>query len=459
MLLFVLILGILPYLYLSNFTHPIADDYYYSLQGTKSDHLSVFTNLYFNWSGRYTTNLFELLNPMVWGKLNIYQMVPQMLLFSTIVGFFFLYHSFLNNSVAFIHKISLSVASTLIVLFQMPSIAEGIYWYTASIAYTLPTILFLFYLALLINYFKHTFIINKYFHFILLSILLIVIVGFNESIMLLILALHFIAIIKSYQFNLAEKRVWFILGGIAVISAVIAIFAPGNFVRASRFQDHYNIIHSLGYSSMQIIRFFFEWISNIPFVLGSVILIPAIKKLSDEVPLFRNSFFLSPLESSLLLIAIIFLCVFPAYWSTNVLGQHRTINTAYFFFILAWIVNLSCWVNYLTKKNQLTFKINQSYRDLFTFLIVFSLLLTKNGYAALSDIFHGTAYNFNNEMEQRYFTIKEAKTNINAEVELSPIINKPHTLFVLDLTAQSDYWVNRAQGKYFGIKMFVKDSL
>ncbi len=452
-----LILGILPYMYLSNFTHPIADDYCCSLQGAKPDHLSVYIDSYFKWSGRYTTNLFELLNPMVWNNLFIYQAIPQVLIFSTIIGFLFLYHSFFNQTVSFIHKINASLFSTLFLLFQMPSIAEGIYWYTAAVDYTLPTILFLFYLTLLINYFKRKFILNSYSHFILLSILLIVIIGFNEAILLLIIALHIIATIKSYRFNLDNKKTWLILMFISVIAAFIAVFAPGNLVRASCFHDKYNFLHSLVYTLFQIIRFFFEWISNIPFILGSVILIPVIKKLSDEIPLVGNSFFLSPIESSLLLIGIIFLCVFPPYWSTNILGQHRTINTAYFFFILAWIVNLSCWVNYLNKRDQLSFKIDKPYKTFFTLLIVLSLIVTKNGYSALLDIFNQTAYKFNQEMEHRYLAIKEAKANNKDEVGLSSIKNKPNTLFVLDLTTQSNYWINECQGEYFGIRIFVKE--
>ena len=62
--LLLLCISCIPYLYLSLFSHPIADDFCSShMNGTQSISESLI-DLDFSWNGRYIANYFGLINPL-----------------------------------------------------------------------------------------------------------------------------------------------------------------------------------------------------------------------------------------------------------------------------------------------------------------------------------------------------------------------------------------------------------
>ncbi|MBL4668448.1 MAG: hypothetical protein JKY30_04215 [Flavobacteriales bacterium] len=222
----------------------------------------------------------------------------------------------------------------------MPIISEGIYWYTGSVIYTLGLIVFLFYVALLIKVIREN---KKRVYALFLITLLFFVCGFNEVLTLLVV---FFLVILSYIFykkELQGKKIIIIQFLFSVLFAAIVILSPGNGLRGEAYPDAHNFSHSFLYSVMQVGRFSFLWIVSIPLVLASFIYFQINKKMRDENSLFQNSFYMNRWFSLLILFAIIFICVFPPYWATGILGQHRTLNVAYFFFIITWFVNLTVW--------------------------------------------------------------------------------------------------------------------
>ena len=91
-----------------------------------------------------------------------------------------------------INKINLSLSVTVFYLFVMPNIAEGIYWFTGAVTYQLSVILIITYAALLYRYLNERYLFGKTFHYLLNVIILILIIGFNEIAMLLMLFSHLI---------------------------------------------------------------------------------------------------------------------------------------------------------------------------------------------------------------------------------------------------------------------------
>jgi hypothetical protein len=172
-------------------------------------------------------------------------------------------------------------------------------------------------------------------------------------------------------------------------------------------------------------------------------------KLSKKATLFSNSFYLTPLLSSAFLLLIIFVCVFPAYWSTGILGQHRTVNTAYFFFIILWFINLTVWINYFKNKANINFSLNNTIKLIFVLIIWLDISFTRNGYGAAMDIFYNKARNFDKQMTRRYQIIEQNKETDNEFIYFKPIQEKPNTLFVLDITDNPEHWLNRGYIIYF----------
>jgi hypothetical protein len=439
-LLFFLLLAILPYCYLSFFANPSADDFSLSGQAQQNDFFHLMYHNYFFWNGRYISNIFIYLNPIRFGSFIIYKSVPFLMIGLLVFVNFSLVKQILNEGR---NNLIFSLVLTLLYLHNMPIISEGIYWFTGSVIYLLGIIILLFYLSVLIKTVRGDAKWNVFF----LCLLLFLACGFNEVLTLLIVFLLGVLAYVFYKNNLPKKRLIGFQFLFSIAFASIMIFSPGNSFRQEFYENTHNFFHSFLYSFLQTGRFSFTWITSIPLISASFLYFSINKKMREKAKLFQSSFYLSRWMSVSLLFLIIFICVFPPYWATGVLGQHRTLNVAYFFFLIMWFINLTVWYNYYQKK--LAFSLTKNIeRILFGFLVV-GLLITSNGYGALSDVFSGSASNYNKQMNSRYARLEEFRRSKEEKIVFIQIKNPPKCLFVSDITTNPNDWTNQAYNLYF----------
>ena len=233
-----------------------------------------------------------------------------------------------------------------------------------------------------------------------------------------------------------------ILSFISILFGCLVYFAPGNENRGDSFEENHQFFHSFFYSGAQTIRFFTTWLAAGTILIASLVYYPIHKKISDEIPLLKSSFYVSPLIAFLLSLSIIFISAFLPYWSTGILGQHRTMNIAFFFFILSWFIFLTSFYNSkYSKWVEFSPKIK---KILFTILCL-TLILTHNGWNVLADLYSGNAKNFDLQMNARYEKIK----NMNTDLYLPMIKNPPKTIFIIDLGIYPKHWKNRSYTVFF----------
>jgi len=227
--------------------------------------------------------------------------------------------------------------------------------------------------------------------------------------------------------------------------------------RSSQFTENQNLIRSLSFSIVQVLRFFFDWISTLPLLFSTLIWIPLYLTIREKVQTLNHLWPFHPAYFSISLPMLIFICVFPAYWATNVLGQHRTINIAYFAFLLFWFLNITVWTNYLANKKLLPpFRLNTTLYVIVFVLIGGALALTKNGYHTAVDIIYGNAKQYDRQMMERYQLLKAAQNDDHNVAYLTPIKNKPHSIFILDIHPNPSYWVNAGYARYYGLKRVIR---
>ena len=444
--LFLLILSILPYLFISIYTNPGADDFMYGYLGKKDPLIKNLLYQYHFWSGRYTANIFVLTGPLSFNSLVIYKIIPIILIMLTISGFSFMLKSIIGKGITTLDNYIISISLGLLYLHQMPTIGEGFYWYTGSVTYQLGNIFAIIYLSLLFRLSEKNYLLsNKIIHLALTSSIALVAIGFNEVLMILILLFSLLVLCISV-YKKSNFKIWaayFIF--ICACFAAISILAPGNYVRGSFYPEKHQFFHSLLYSIAQTGRFFLIWTSSAPLFIMSVIFYYFNKKLSASVPIFSASFYLHPIVSTCLLFFIIFASVFPAYWVTGILGQHRTLNIAYFFFIILWFINLNVWFNFF--KQKLNYQQTLSLKSIY-FLVLITLgcfLFAKNGFDCCSDIITGRARSYDTQMKKRYSIVEESKDTIF----FSPIIDPPRSFHVYDITNDHHSWFNTCWALYF----------
>jgi hypothetical protein len=280
--------------------------------------------------------------------------------------------------------------------------------------------------------------------------LLILSCGFSEGNSLLILFGNIFILIwnKKQNHKFYDITILFLIGLMAII---ISFMAPGNYARESAYHDNHHFFHSLFFTFLQTFRFFFDWISNLPFILSMVLVLFFVAERKEK---FQVLAAINEKVLILLIAVVFFFFIFPPYWSTGILGQHRTINVACFYFLILsflFTATISFKFSEEIKKYSQVFKKFHVYFFITSF---FCLATTRNGYTTITDILHNDASNYDKEMQHREETLAKAE-NKEKTILLKSLSTKPASLFVMDLSSDSAHWVNYFQAKYFGVKAIV----
>lgn len=450
--LLLLAIVLLPYVIISFYCHPAGDDFSYAASSMHKGYWFSYFRDYHIWNGRYTSNFLVFASPLVWNSFFIYKLIPLLLLVLSYFSLLFFIQTITNKKIT---EVELHLfASTVLVLYlyNAPSFTETFYWYTGAITYQLANVLTLVYLALLYRHCDGDYCFNRTIHTSLMLLLIPSICGFNEVIMLFMLAFHALFSFKWIRYKKENKGVAVLLLLIVASAASIMLFAPGNAGRASNFPEKYQLFHSIYMTALQTVRFMFKWIIQVPFIAATVLFVPVSKRLAEVSPFFKNNFYVSPLITFLCLPAILFLYVFPAYWNMGMLGQHRTLNAAYFFFIPLWFMNVHIAVNQLSAKVQQTIIPNAKYKVVFTLLLFAGSFLANNGYTVCVDLLSGGAISYDREMNERYTILRSAAAAGAKEVVVSNLNSKPAALHIFDITCEPGNWINKSSADYFGLE-------
>lgn len=422
---------------LSIHTHPMADDWSYAHQGRTRALGPWLLSEYRNWNGRYFSNILVGKGPMVLGTgaLWLYRAVPIVLMGLTVLA---------------MRSVALAVTSvghnawatgillTALFFHGMPDIADGLYWYTGAVTYQLGNVLLLFLVARCIS--RNNGALNV--------LLILATAGCSE--VLMILALLTVVTAAALDLSL-RKTVSTAIRTEVVVAAVctfVVVLAPGNNVRAALFTGTHDVVHSGWMSLLQTLRFGATWLLNPALLLCSLIYFPLQRQWRAAHP---ERFLPSPWLTTFGLGAVIFLCAFPAYWGTGILGQHRTMNVAYCFFLLLWFANISAWDHALLSKQWPVLSAVPLAAKVLPLLTVLALLLTGNTGGALRDLLSGRAAHYDHQLTARYALLEQARAD-GSEPRLPVIVDPPLVLPLYELRADPHDWVNQCYALYFGLE-------
>lgn len=421
-----LLILLTPFLYLFAFAHPIADDLSFGYQAKQAPLFDVLVNSYFYSNGLYTGNLFMFLFPISLNELVYYRLflVTCFVVFCA-SSFYFITTVF--PSIKHLDKIIITLFFVLTVLGSTTHLSEAFYWQTSVIYYQLSLCFALCYFGLLIQYFLQSFIFNKTVHQIILVLMLILIIGMKESIALI---MGFIAALLFYysRFKTKENKMFFTIQLlVALVFISILVFAPGNNFRMAAYPNNKNFSRSFIYTILQMGRFSATWL----FALSGIVFVFIVAELHQKaVPLLKK---LDWRITLLVFFGILFLCIFPAYWATGILGQHRTLNIASLFFVLFIFVLAINKGKYFMKLIPFSF-----YKKGLFFCIVF--LVAGNGFMVVLDIFSGRVKNYDKQLTERAVLITKTKSTAH----LPLLTNVPKSLFVVDVQQDTSHWINKA---------------
>jgi hypothetical protein len=450
-----LFIFLFPFILLHSYNHPSADDYSYSinsdqeLQNQNQDSLSKLktiiisqAKIYNNWSNRYFSNLIVSLNPIVFDSFLGYK-IGTFLIFSLFLASFWFFLYVVNDCFFGVENLKVFYFYVFMIfslLYSFPSPVEGFFWYTGAVSYILPISMLLMFSALFLKMLYR--VTPKYMSW--LSLLVICIIGSNESIMMLIdlvlLALTVVFFVKNHRF----KNHVMALMVIAILCSSVVVFAPGNAVRASYLPKDKNILNMLQVIIEASIGYSLRWSLLSPLILVSIVLIPIFNSMIAKT---NQKVFIKPQWILLGMVGMNAFLTFPSVWCYQNSPPPRIINFVYFIFVLGWFYFIFNLLGQLKNKGQCYLIPKLIIGSIVMALFVSGLESQDSNYFKLyHDITSGSASLYDKQLNERY---KIMKLSDSMEVAVPPLTYKPYALYFADVESDASDWKNQSFAKYF----------
>lgn len=447
--------GLLPFFLLAFYNHPSADDYLWTVMVLKSSLWQFQVYNFYEWSGRYFSNILVGLNPLVFHSLLGYQLAALFFIAIFFYSIFLVIKELTIGVFSLFEQLMGTLVFVVLFLAYTPSVTELFYWFTGAAVYSSANTLFFFFLYAFVRLMKASAEGKKSNALKISMVISVILMAWSNEVIIICLGgtLFLMACTATY-YKHSTYRFLIILLLLTALSAVVSILAPGNAVRAAvMFPNKFNIEFTILATLKQFIGTLY-WIKNVPLWLISFLFIPVGIKLSQKSPLFRHHFYIHPLLSIGLWLAILCFSYFPIYLATGLESVAMRVRASiYLFFLIGWFLNIQIMIGFLIKKYNLLERLPTLKKPLPIYVTLIILLLfsykffstNSNVGEAWKDLQSGRAKSYDNKMKERYELFKQKKTII-------PYISqRPVTLFFAELEENSTDWKNRNCAAYFDI--------
>ncbi len=452
---------LLPFLILSFYCHPSADDYIFAAQVKKMGGFAYFDLIYHSWSGRYFSTFIKFFNPLVYDWLWGYKLIPFFLIILFVTSIYFFVKIIFPIETTKTKRIIISLSFVLLYFNIMPSTPEGIYWIESSINYLFANTLLIFFFTIIFKNWNSTKI--KIVDYLIIFTMPIMIVGSNEISMLALNEFLFILII--YQFLITKKinKLLIIPFIIAFISTIIEITAPGNYMRmTSSFSLNSDILLSLKLCIISFVKISIKFLQDPGFLIASILYF-ALIPLFNSSSFFREHTNISPFISIPISILIILSLYFPVLYSTGIPVALRVHDTVGLFILFGWFYNLSALYNYFIKKQKIrTISASPFYIQLIGIVAITLVILDfkkepdkdiyprGNIFCAGYDLLF-SAKTYDNELRNRENLILKSVSENIKYLEVPPLSIKPSSIHFIDISDKTSDWINISVAAYYGL--------
>ena len=434
------------------YVHPYGDDLSYAMKGHLQGFWEGLVQEHRTWNGRYFSNILVLHGPMALGMekgLPLYRMVPVLLMAGFVLAAFVLLRTVLRDVLAPRLALIVALAFLLSYLHLMPHAGEGLYWYTGAVTYLVPCILSLLHIAFLFSWCRGQGILPGWLLLPLVLLLTAAIVGSNEVAMAHVLIVQAMALVLVGR-GTGRMMLWGLLGW-AMLCALVVYMAPGNDVREAHFIHTRELLRTVVHGTAQTVRFTGWWMLSPVFLFCALLVLQWGRGVYQErgmraivLDVDRRLVLAIPLS-------FVFVAVAMPYWSTGILGQHRTVNAALFMFL-----PLACWV-LLVWDAQVWYPRGWGsplsrpvWRGWMLGGLVIALLVLRHDGDVTNDLLSGRLARYDAQCLDRYARTKEAIAQGKDVVDVPFLRDPPRSLGVLDLSPHPGHWMNTSLAWYLG---------
>lgn len=433
--LLLLLIALLPYFILCFYALPFADDFCFGWTASENiPFLQKFLKQYLNWNGRYTSDVLVNFHPITDGRLRVGQWALFVSLLCTPLVLWLLLVQVMERKLS---ADLVALGLTLLYVCYLPNLTEGLYWFIGIANYHIGSLTLLLQVAAQLKAARSAGKAKVFWQG-LSALLLVAAIGFNEIGALVIPAAYLLVAILHYQKKSEQAKTYAALLMLSVIASGFVILSPGNFVREAEFGNQHQFFRSVFYALLQIARFTGKWLLNYPAIAFATLLVMHAK----HIPLKR------PLHTDWRLVAalalfIVFTAAFVPYYATGMLGQHRTMNYVYPFFLLLSALALYLFTAQQAGRNKL---VQLQSNQLTAFLVVTAFgasFFTGNGRLITKELTTPKYSAYRQEFLQRHAAMKQQPRGAY------PLTQVPAVFTITDARSDTAYWVNRCMYKFY----------
>ncbi len=451
-----LIVVIIPFLILSYFPTPSADDFCFATQVINNGFIQTQIERYHTVGGRFfatgvLTSIMGLMN-FIGGKILF---VEKYWILSTIILLILWKALFIFIKSLFSRQLSSKeiswAAFTLFVIFvvRVPSTAQGFYWLPASITYTLANALTLFLLSLLFSSQNFTAFsrIKKSIYILTCILLTAAVIGSNETIMLILLIILFFGTLYTSIHKHPNAFLWKTVLVTGIVCAIIVFSAPGNSARLSYFPQKLQIGTSIISALKIAVIYFLAWSRNITVIGASIILLSFSSTHSNRF----NSSKLTPhyfVIFIVLWLGTIFMSLLPAFVSMGHRPPLRTRNTIYLIYMLGWFYSIFMFGSTIFHSH--VQKISKSLMPIGQIIMIAGLIFTGNFLRGVKDLTRAPAYKI--QVKKRTKQIQHAIIHqATSLITVSAYKNIPKTITFDDIEVDPKNWKNQCCSNFYSL--------
>lgn len=448
------------------YNYPAADDYtnmnkFYTALG--DDRLSITTgietvlklaaNTYGTWQGTYFSNVLFFVNPLI-VSVKAYKIVMvaiQLFYYASVFYLIFSIKKVVGNNITNKQAVVISMATILFSLAFMLSPSEGIYWFTGTILYLIPFAMSLFFLGLLMRFFKRT---RKSTYVILLVLALALggtsyVTGLFIGMTLLLLCVH--------VFIRKNKNKYYMLGLLVIFAVGFAfnVLCPGNFMRISNFDSNRSIIGAAFMSVPLAFEMIKYALFNTVLIPVTILLVPVMVKIIKKSRYDYKFKFVLPIVLLLAFISFYVPCTY-SYNSFYEEGRVKNVQFWYLAMMIEFAVFYVLGATYRKCPQFFTARSNKIYYLVGTVLLVGMLsgvdVDNLKTTIAIKELTFGAANEYGACMDNLSWQIEQS----DGIVEVSNCAIRPTSLHVITLTNNDD-WVMNGLEQYYGKEIVVKE--
>ncbi len=446
-----------PFVYISKYDHPQSDDYFTVMQYRKNSFLGIQVTNFEKWSGRYTSFALSYLNPLGKNNLAAYRLFSAFLILLISFSISLLVWQVFRPYFNILNIAALSGFFITLYFMAMPSISQGIYWFSAYKVFQVSNILTLWFLSVICRI--HSGPVSGYNYFLkIVSVLLLVLIIGGNSISIIIINSVIISLNLYSLLHLKKaNRYYIVLFIVSLIFTLIFISAPGNYHRVQGFQYSENPVLSLTAAFGLTTVSFFKW--GLPVIVFSLVYVllwgnSLVKKIEEE-NFFRRIRFVHSFPA---FVIVLFLMYFVYAWLTGSKPVGRADNVFYLYFIAGWFFNLNVLLLQIYKHKDPEFLQANSIIGvlIITAFVMVIFSVDNNISTAYIDIISGKAKKYDRELTARYELIKTCEKDTCIVPALK---NIPKTLFFRDIASGKksvNKYIIKSYSEFFDKKYIVR---